>query len=182
MPRRTSLSKPRLGLVGYGKMGRELEEAARAAGFEIGCILDIHNNAHGEGLTESGLAGVDVCVDFTTPSQVVDNIRRIAACRKDVVVGTTGWYDQLETVRQIVTAAGIGLVYAPNFSIGVNLLFKLTEYAGKLVNRLADYDPFVLELHHNQTADGPSGTALPLGRILLDTIERKKTLLPTTAM
>lgn len=181
MRRRMSLSKPRLALIGYGKMGRELEAVARDGGYEIACILDVHNNAHGEGLTEAGLAGVDVCIDFTAPSQVMDNIRRVAACRKHLVVGTTGWYDQLDAVKSIVEAADIGLVYAPNFSIGVNVLFKLTAYAGRLMNRLAEYDPFVLELHHNQKADSPSGTALQLGRILMETVERKKTMLTTAA-
>jgi len=174
-------STPRLALVGYGKMGRELEQVAGERGFEIGAVLDVHNNAQGEGLTEAGLAGVDVCVDFTAPTTVVDNIRRIAACGKDMVVGTTGWYDQLDAVRRVVADAGVGLVYAPNFSVGVNLLFKLTEYAGRLVDRLAEYDPYVLELHHNQKADSPSGTALQLGHILLGAVGRKQTLRTTAA-
>ncbi|MBI3657854.1 MAG: 4-hydroxy-tetrahydrodipicolinate reductase [Acidobacteria bacterium] len=175
------LNKPRLALIGYGKMGRAVEVAARAGGFEIASILDIHNNAHGEGLTETALAGIDVGIDFTTPQQVIDNIRRVSHGRKCLVVGTTGWYDRLEEVKQWVDEAGIGMVYSPNFSLGVNLLFKLTAYAGEMINRLIEYDPFILEMHHNQKADNPSGTALQLGRILLASVKRKENLLTTAA-
>jgi 4-hydroxy-tetrahydrodipicolinate reductase len=106
----------------------------------------------------------------------VENIEQIAALGKNMVIGTTGWYDQLNTVKQIVEAHQVGLIWSGNFSIGVNALFKIVEYAAKVFNNLPDYDVLGHEWHHKHKADSPSGTANMLGKILLDHIERKQKL------
>lgn len=164
----------KIALIGYGKMGREIEAAAREAGTEVVAVFNSRNNPQGSGIRRETLAGAEVGIDFSTRQAVLDNIRSAAACRLPVVVGTTGWYERLEEAKRIVEEEGTGLVYAPNFSIGVNLFLKIVAYAGRLFERFADYDPYIIELHHRQKADSPSGTALELGRALLGALSRKR--------
>ncbi|MCS6817109.1 MAG: 4-hydroxy-tetrahydrodipicolinate reductase [Blastocatellia bacterium] len=163
----------RIALIGYGRMGREVERAAREAGIEVGPIFTSRTNPDGQGLTEEALRGVDVCVDFSTPEAVLINIRRVVEVGTSMVVGTTGWYDRLGEVRPLIERAGIGFVYGPNFCLGVNLLFRLVEYGAQLLRKFPDFDPYVVEWHHRWKADHPSGTALRLGQILLKQLERK---------
>ncbi len=170
-----------IALIGYGKMGKEVEEVAKERGHTVSLVLDIDNNENGQGLSKDLLRAVDVCIDFSTPSAVLTNIKQVIACKKPMVVGTTGWYDHLDEITEMVRASGIGFIYASNFSIGMNLFFKVVACAGRLFNGYADYDVFVHEIHHNQKVDSPSGTALMLGKVLLDNIERKKELLTETS-
>lgn len=166
-------------LIGYGKMGRMLEGLAVERGINIKSIVDPFVEAGGNrfnDITKESLDGVDVCIEFTRPDVVVDNVKKIAALGKNVVVGTTAWYDKVDEVKDIVGKAGIGFIYAHNFSIGVNLLFRVTAYAAKLFNNFSQYDEFAYELHHNQKVDSPSGTAIKLGEVLLDNLDRKNKL------
>ncbi len=163
----------RIALIGYGQMGREVERAALEAGIEVGPIFTSHTNPEGRGLTEEALRGVDVCVDFSTPQAVLANIQRVAEARRPMVVGTTGWYDRLDEVRPVIERAEIGFVYGPNFCVGINLLFRLVAYGARLFRHLPDFDPYVVEWHHRRKADHPSGTALQLGKILLEQLGRK---------
>jgi 4-hydroxy-tetrahydrodipicolinate reductase len=170
------MKTPAIALIGYGKMGREIELAAGEQGFNIKTIVDIHYSGHSVPINASTLAGVDVCIEFTTPEAVIDNIRSCARCKKDLVVGTTGWFDRLDEARAIVAEMGIGLIYAANFSLGVHLFRKIVAYAGTLFNAHAQYDVAVHEQHHRMKKDAPSGTAYTLAQTLLGTIERKKRL------
>ena len=120
------------------------------------------------------MKGVDVCVDFTHPDSVIDNVEKISKFRKNIVVGTTGWYNNMDEVKKIVKNAKIGLIWSGNFSIGVNIYFRVIESAARVINKFSDYDLFVHEFHHNKKADSPSGTAVMIGKILVDNIERKK--------
>jgi 4-hydroxy-tetrahydrodipicolinate reductase len=156
----------KIALLGYGKMGKLIEQRAISQGLTVALILDEYNNDRFQGLTRENLAGVDVCIDFSTPHAVVENIRRVAEIGVNTVVGTTGWYEHLDEVRQIVSAHGIGFVYGPNFSIGMNLFFKLIEYAANLFHQFEGFDPFIEEAHHKFKKDAPSGTAVALGRLL----------------
>ena len=150
----------RIALLGYGKMGRMVEEAAARDGAEVICVIDPAAGSRGE------LEDADVAVDFSEPGAVVDNVRAVAAARISMVVGTTGWYDRVDEVRSIVDESGIGFVYGSNFSVGVNLMFKITEYAAELFSRFSYYDPFIEEAHHKFKKDAPSGTAIFLRRIV----------------
>jgi 4-hydroxy-tetrahydrodipicolinate reductase len=150
----------KLALLGYGKMGRMVEEAAAREGINIVAILDPVSGSRGS------LADADVCVDFTEPGAVIENIKAAAAERVAMVVGTTGWYDRLEEARLLVDASGIGFVYGSNFSVGVNLMFKITQYAAELFSRFSSHDPFIEEAHHKFKKDAPSGTAVVLKRIV----------------
>ena len=157
----------RIALIGYGKMGHEIEAVAREQGQTIACTFDIGNP-----VDAASLAGVDLCIEFSTPDTVLRNIRVALEAKKDIVVGTTGWYAHLPEIVPEVKDSG--LLYSPNFSIGVNMMFRLTAAAAEMMNNAAAYDPFIHEWHHRQKADSPSGTALKLAEILLAKIERKK--------
>ncbi len=167
----------KIALIGYGKMGREIELAAHVRNHEIVAKIDSHaDDATHQDINEESLNNADVVIDFTHPDSAIANINAVAAAGKDLVVGTTGWYDQEDAVRKTVEESGIGFLYSSNFSIGVNAFFKIVGYAAALFDKLEDYDVFGYEMHHKQKADSPSGTAVTLGGILLDNIERKKTL------
>jgi 4-hydroxy-tetrahydrodipicolinate reductase len=157
----------RIALIGYGKMGHEIEAVAREQGETIARTFDIGNP-----VDAASLADVDVCIEFSTPETVLENIRVALQARKDIVVGTTGWYSHLPEIRPSVKESG--LLYSPNFSIGVNMLFRLTAAAAEMMNNSTTYDPYIHEWHHRQKIDSPSGTALKLAEILLSKIERKK--------
>ncbi|MBI4442310.1 MAG: 4-hydroxy-tetrahydrodipicolinate reductase [Acidobacteria bacterium] len=156
----------KLALIGYGKMGRLIEQVALQRGYEIAFKVDVDENSQGEALTESNLRGVDVAVDFTIPQAVVRSAERITGLGINMVVGTTGWLGQLEAVRRMVQERGVGFVYGSNFSIGVNVFFRLMEAAATLFHEYSDYDPWIYEIHHRAKLDAPSGTALKLKQIL----------------
>jgi 4-hydroxy-tetrahydrodipicolinate reductase len=157
----------KIALIGYGKMGREIEAVAREQGETIAKTFDIGNP-----VDAVALADVDICIEFSTPQTVLQNIRVALEARKDIVVGTTGWYDKLPEIRNAVKESG--LLYSPNFSIGVNIVFRLVGAAAELINNAPQYDPYIHEIHHRQKVDSPSGTALKLAEILLSKIDRKK--------
>ena len=153
-----------LAILGYGKMGRTIAQLAPQRGFAVRLTLDIDVNPGGAGITAANLKGIDVCIEFTQPKAVLDNVRRVAETCCNLVVGTTGWHSQLEDVRNIVEAAGIGLVYAANFSIGVNLFYRLARQAAEIFAAFPIYDPYLTEAHHKFKKDAPSGTALEIIR------------------
>ena len=164
----------KIALVGYGRMGRAVEQAAQARGHEIVARLDVEGNREGRGLTVEWLAGAEVAIEFTVAEVVPANIAGLAACGVDAVVGTTGWYGQLDEARRAVEAAGTGLIYAPNFSLGVQCFFQLARLAGQLCDRLEDYDVYVLEAHHRHKRDHPSGTARKLASMLVEEVDCKQ--------
>lgn len=155
-----------LALIGYGKMGRMIEQMAVARGYSVIFKVDIEGNQQGEALTAANLRGVDVALDFTIPEAVVRTVDRVTALGVNMVIGTTGWMGQLEKVRRMVQERGVGLVYSSNFSIGVNVFFRLMEAAATLFQDYSEYDPWIYEIHHRAKLDAPSGTALKLKHIL----------------
>lgn len=153
-----------LALLGYGKMGKTVAQLAPQRGFQVRLVLDIDANRHGEGVTAKDFQGIDVCVDFTTPDAVLGNIRRVAALGCNLVVGTTGWHDHVEEVRKVIEESGVGMVYAANFSIGVQLFYRLARAAAEIFAGFPMYEPYLTETHHRFKKDAPSGTALELKR------------------
>ena len=151
-----------LAIVGYGKMGRLIEQLAPEFGFTVALKLDEFNNVDGAGMTAENFRGVDVAVEFSTPHTVVGNIERLAALGVNTVVGTTGWTAQLDRVKAVVEEAGIGLVWSPNFSIGVNVFFRLVSEAARLLANEPSYAAWGWEIHHSAKKDAPSGTLLKL--------------------
>lgn len=153
-----------IALVGYGKMGKMIEGIAQARGHAVVARFDIDNNVDGAGLTAESLAGVDAAIEFTMPHTAITNIRRLVALSVPTVVGTTGWLAHLDEIKQLVAQHNAAFVYGSNFSIGMNLFFKLVREASGLFARYAEYDPFLLEAHHKFKKDAPSGTALSLAK------------------
>ncbi len=167
-----------IAIIGYGKMGHEIENAARARGINVVSIIDPNdkNAAHREIGAES-MKNVDVCIDFSSPNAVMNNIRQIAKYKKNIVIGTTGWHDKIDEAKKIVKNSNIGMIYSSNFSIGVNVFFRIIEDAAKIFNKLEAYDVYGYEMHHNNKIDSPSGTAKTIGEILIKNIKRKNKLL-----
>jgi 4-hydroxy-tetrahydrodipicolinate reductase len=152
----------KIALTGHGKMGRLIEQLAAAEGDEIVVRLTAANNADGASITAANFAHVDVAIDFSTPASVVPNIQKLAGLGVATVVGTTGWFPQLDQVRKIVEDSGIGLVWSPNFSIGVNVFQKLVAEAARLLSNEKQYEAWAWEIHHSAKKDAPSGTLLKL--------------------
>jgi 4-hydroxy-tetrahydrodipicolinate reductase len=151
-----------IAVAGYGKMGRLIERLALERGIAIGPKLDEFNNANFEGITRENFRGVDVAIDFSIPATVVGNIERIAALGVNLVIGTTGWQEHIPHVKSIVEKHGIGLVWSPNFSIGVNAFFRIVNAAAKLLADESQYEAWAWEIHHSAKKDAPSGTLLKL--------------------
>jgi 4-hydroxy-tetrahydrodipicolinate reductase len=143
----------RIAIVGYGKMGRLIESLASEYGIEVAVCIDE---------TPAALPAVDAAIEFSTPETAVTNIRRFAELKVNAVVGTTGWFDRLPEVREAIAAAGTGLVYGANFSLGVALFSKLVEECGRLFAEETDYEAWAWEIHHSMKRDAPSGTLLKL--------------------
>jgi 4-hydroxy-tetrahydrodipicolinate reductase len=156
----------KIAIVGYGKMGRMIEGIALAQGHEISGRFDLDNNIGAAGLSRGSLAGVDVAIEFSTPETAVENIRRLVSLQVPTVVGTTGWYTRLDEISALVAKENSALVYGANFSIGMNIFFKITRYAAAFFARHPEYGPFLLEHHHQFKKDAPSGTALVIADLL----------------
>jgi len=146
-----------LAIVGYGKMGKLIERLAPEHGFHVRAKFD-GNNAHAQALSHETLRGVDVAVEFSTPQAAVENIRRLAVLGVNTVVGTTGWLDELSFAREAVEQGKTGLVWAPNFSVGVNLFFQAVANASALFANHSEYEAWGWEVHHAAKKDAPSGT------------------------
>jgi 4-hydroxy-tetrahydrodipicolinate reductase len=158
----------RIALIGYGAMGQAIERNAAAAGCEIVCVYDINSP-----LTPDSPKDFDVAIEFTQPDAVVSNVEALAALRKHAVIGTTGWHGSLQTVRQRADAAGIGLIYGANFSVGVQMFFQLVRAAAVLADRDDTMDVMLHEWHHKRKKDSPSGTAIAAAQIVLEELSRK---------
>ncbi len=141
----------RLAIVGYGKMGRMIEQLAPQFGFEAAARIDA-----GEDL--SAAKGCDVAIEFTEPSAAAGNLLQLAAMRIPAVCGTTGWFGDLPRVREAFQKAGSGLVYSANFSIGVNVFTRVVAESARLLANEAEYGAWAWEIHHDAKKDAPSGT------------------------
>ncbi len=152
----------RLALVGHGKMGRRIGELAPEYGFEVAAVFTSADPPAAERL--SGAPPVDVAIDFSTAGAVPGNVETLAALRIPVVVGTTGWGAAMPRVEEAVLRAGSGLVHGANFSIGVQIFYRLAETAARLMAEAEGYGAWAYEIHHDQKKDAPSGTLLTLVR------------------
>jgi 4-hydroxy-tetrahydrodipicolinate reductase len=152
-------------LLGRGKTGALVAEVARERGHHIETLCST-DNPKASALTAAKLAPLDVVIDFTTPHAVLDNITACVHARKNIVVGTTGWYGELPRIRQMVEQSGSGLLYAANFSIGVNLFYDIARTSAAALRH--QYHGQIFERHHVHKKDAPSGTAATVQRIVKD--------------
>jgi len=153
---------PELAIVGYGKMGKLVEQLAPQFGLHVALKLDEFNNSNFEGLTAENFRGVDVAIDFSIPGAVLRNAQGISALGVNLVIGTTGWLQHLDTVKEAAARNGTGVVWSPNYSIGVNVFFRLVSEAARLLSNQAEYGAWAWEIHHSTKKDAPSGTLLKL--------------------
>lgn len=163
-----------ISIVGYGAMGQLVEQCAAERGLHISSIIDpVHPKATHPSFSDEAMWDVDTCICFTQPDVALQNIGDICEWKKQAVIGTTGWTKEMEKVRKWVDEADVGIVYSSNFSIGVNIFFRVIEQVSQIMNRFDVYDVLAYEAHHNRKMDSPSGTAVTIGNILLNAIERK---------
>lgn len=162
----------KIALIGYGNMGKEIEEVVKSGGKHE--IISISSKTHG--LDAEGIKKADVVIDFSSPEAALPNIQRVLGLGKNLVVGTSGWYEQVATVENWVKEAGTGLIFGQNFAIGTNIFFKLVEVASKLAAKYGDYDVFGYEVHHSGKKDSPSGTAFKIAEEILSNFPKKKKL------
>lgn len=157
-------------IIGYGRMGREIEEILRRRGHEVGPVIDRENR---EEFDSVHFASVDVALEFTQPDTAADNIRRCADLGVGVVCGTTGWGERFEQTADYVRRKGGALFYASNYCLGVNLLFDINRRLASLMRPFAQYDVRIEEVHHVHKKDAPSGTAITLAEGIEAGIGRK---------
>src|SRR5690606_12725448 len=148
-----------IALLGYGKMGQLIERFAQKRGHNIQLIVDENNR---ENIDATDLNGIDVAIDFSRPEAAVANIDLCFAADVPIVVGTTGWYNDLEAVKKRCSSGNKTLLYGSNFSIGVNVFFHINKLLASVMNPYKQYDVQVEEIHHTQKLDAPSGTAITI--------------------
>lgn len=160
----------KIALLGYGKMGKIIEKIAISRKHEIVLTID-HDTL--DDLTVENLQKADVVIEFTMPASVLGNIKHCFNAGVPVVVGTTGWYDQIPQVKQLCEESNNTLLYGSNFSVGVNIFFHVNRLLAKVMNNYPYYDVQVEEIHHTQKLDSPSGTAITIAEGILDNLETK---------
>ena len=158
----------RIMLVGYGRMGKEIESLSKAHDCEIVQRLDIDNNADGTGIDSTNLPLIDIAIDFSTPAATVENLPRLAKAGISTVIGTTGWNQHEEEMKRVVKASDIGVVVAANFSLGVNIFQSIVEKASACFAKQEDFSAWIHETHHEAKKDSPSGTALAIEKRMKD--------------
>lgn len=167
----TIQSPLRIALIGYGKMGKAIEEIAIKRGHSIGLKIDIHSLAD---FTKENLQQCDVAIEFTSPHTAVQNILTCLEAGIPVVSGSTGWLARWEEVKLACEANNGSLVYASNYSVGVNVFFEVNQLLARLMNPQTDYEVSMEEIHHTEKKDAPSGTAITLAEQILENLGRKK--------
>lgn len=148
-----------IALIGYGRMGHEIESAAIVRGHIVKLVVDKENLSD---LNEASTKEIDVVIEFTTPETAFENIQKCLKMKLPVVCGTTGWLGDYEKAAAFCNETGGSFIHSSNFSIGVNILFKLNTELAKHLSAYTDYKPFIEEIHHTKKLDAPSGTAITL--------------------
>ncbi|HEX9928515.1 MAG TPA: dihydrodipicolinate reductase C-terminal domain-containing protein [Pyrinomonadaceae bacterium] len=171
----------KIALIGYGAMGRLIETLAENDDHKIAAIVDESNaNLSVEELAEK-LRGADAAIDFSVAQAVRKNVEACILAGVPLVEGTTGWNSEIENIKKIVVENNGAFVYGANFSIGVNLFYRVVNFSSELFARFEDYEAFIEEQHHSRKKDAPSGTALKLKAIISEHIEKEFTVTSTRA-
>ncbi len=160
-----------IALIGYGKMGKEIEAIAKERGHNVTLIIDINNRQE---LTAENLKKCDVAIEFTSPETAVDNLKACFAAGIPVVCGSTGWLEKIEEVKRDCMEKNSGFFYASNYSVGVNIFFKINKMLASMINATDGYSPSMEEVHHTEKKDAPSGTAITLAEVIMSEINSLK--------
>jgi 4-hydroxy-tetrahydrodipicolinate reductase len=161
----------RIALIGYGKMGKAIEEIALQRGHEIVIKID-QPNLHE--FTSEKFSSAEAAIEFTNPHSAFDNVKKCLGFGVPVVCGSTGWTEQLEEIKKYAAEINVGLIYSSNYSVGVNIFFELNKKLAALMAPHQDYEVILEETHHTQKKDAPSGTAISLAEQILEKVQRKK--------
>ncbi len=164
----------KIALFGYGKMGKEIEQIALQRGHEIALKIDVNNAVPSTLDSKEDFKKCDTAIEFSTPATVIANMNKCFDAGVPVVVGTTGWYDKAEEVKKHCKEKNGCLFYTSNFSVGVNVFFKVNEYLAKMMNNYPEYKISIEEIHHIHKLDSPSGTGISLANQVIENMERKK--------
>lgn len=175
-----------IALFGFGKMGRIIQERAQIAGCRVVAIIDptAPEATHRE-ISKDALIGADLCIDFSHPTAVIPHSKIAAALQKPLIIGTTGWYKDKELLHNLLIEHKTKAIYAENFAKGLQLFLKIVQYAASLINQASEFDVSIIDEHHRQKVDAPSGTAESLAAIIINGISHKKevvTSLPKGAL
>lgn len=170
-PRHIAVSRVRIlpmkiALIGYGAMGKLISVLAEEKGHQIAAVINDGDGGLSRAELSTKLVGCDVAIDFTVAEAVRRNVEACVAAGVPLVEGTTGWHVQRSDIEGIVQAGGGAMVFGANFSIGVNIFFRIAEYASELIAKFPEYEAFIEEQHHSRKKDSPSGTALQLKKIV----------------
>jgi 4-hydroxy-tetrahydrodipicolinate reductase len=166
------MSERSVAIIGDGKMGQAIRQLALEKGWRVAAVIGERESAGGRGISRGSLGEADVAVEFTEPKAAVANLAACLRAGIPTVVGTTGWYEALPEVTRIANESGTGLLWSPNFSLGVNVLIELARYAGTLMRPLEEFDAHIVETHHSKKKDAPSGTAIAIGKAATDSLDR----------
>jgi len=160
----------KIALIGYGKMGKEIEQIALQRGHQIVSVIDVNSM---DNFDSDAFKSADVAIEFSQPSSAFENYKRCFAANVPVVSGTTGWLEHLEEVKALCKEEGQTFFYASNYSVGVNIFFAVNKYLARIMNQFPSYDVRMQEVHHIHKLDAPSGTAITLAEGVLENIDRK---------
>jgi 4-hydroxy-tetrahydrodipicolinate reductase len=164
----------KIALIGFGGMGQSAEIVALERNHQICAIIDPkHPKASASSISKETLNSAEVAIDFSSPASAIPNLETLLKLGVPTIMGTTGWYDKMLAVKDLVSKNNGKVLWSSNFSVGVNVYYKIVEAAAKLINKYEEYDIWGTELHHMKKADSPSGTAKIIEQILLKNIERK---------
>jgi 4-hydroxy-tetrahydrodipicolinate reductase len=161
----------KIGLIGYGKMGKTIEAIAMKRGHDVVLRIDVDNQ---DDLNPSNLSKTDAVIEFTGPHSAFNNVMKCLQSGTPVICGSTGWLDKYEEVKKYCLSVNGTFLYASNFSVGVNIFFEINKRLAQLMATHADYEITMTEIHHTQKKDAPSGTAITLAEQILETIPKKK--------
>jgi len=167
----TKLTNMNIALIGYGKMGKAIEEIALQRGHTIVLKIDLDN---ADELTKENLAKADVAIEFTGPHSAFENLKKLMQFGTATVCGSTGWLEKLDEINDDSKKNKAGFIYASNFSVGVNIFFEVNKKLAALMKDHEDYEVQLTEIHHTTKKDAPSGTAITLAEQVLENISRKK--------
>lgn len=160
-----------IALIGYGKMGHEIEKIAISRGHTIVSIIDVSNAAD---FDSPAFKSADVAIEFSTPESAISNYHKCFAAHVPVVAGTTGWLEHMDEVKKACSDDNQTFFYASNYSLGVNIFFVLNKYLAKIMNQYSDYEVKMEEIHHIHKLDAPSGTAITLAEGIIENVDRKE--------
>lgn len=171
----------KIALIGYGAMGKLIETLAENKNHEIAVIIDESNANNSAGDLSKKLKNVDVAIDFSVAEAVKRNVEACLLAKIPLVEGTTGWHDEKENIRKLIEEKRGAFVFGANFSIGVNLFYRIADFASALFSKFEDYEAFIEEQHHSRKRDAPSGTALKLKEIVAENIKKDFSVSSTRA-